>query len=48
MHQFFGPYSTGTAASLKAHEFDRLALGRRGQPYEKLDQLTIDLLLGVR
>jgi hypothetical protein len=48
MNQFFGPYSTGKAASLKAHEFDRLALGKRGQPYEKLDQLRIDLLLGVR
>ena len=34
--------------SLKAHEFDRVALGQRGQPYEQLDQLTIDLLLGVR
>jgi hypothetical protein len=33
---------------LKAFEFDRMALGERGQPYEQLDQLTIDLLLGVR
>ena len=43
-----GPYSTVKAAALKAHEFDRVALGQRGQPYEQLDQLTIDLLLGVR
>jgi len=43
-----GPYSTGKAAALKAREFDRVALGARGLPYEKLDQLTIDLLLGVR
>ncbi len=45
---FGGKYSAGKAQALKAHEFDRLALGQRGQPYEKLDQLTIDLLLGVR
>ncbi|MFN8595792.1 MAG: xylose isomerase [Anaerolineae bacterium] len=48
MNEFFGAYSTGKAAALKAREFDRVALGQRGQPYEKLDQLTIDLLLGVR
>jgi xylose isomerase len=48
MAQFGGAYSTGKAQSLKAYEFDRAALGRRGQPYEQLDQLTIDLLLGVR
>jgi hypothetical protein len=23
-------------------------LGKRGQPYEKLDQLVVELLLGVR
>jgi xylose isomerase len=46
--EFFGAYSSGKAAALKAREFDRMALGQRGQPYEKLDQLTIDLLLGVR
>ena len=43
-----GKYSTDKARSLKAYEFDRVALGQRGQPYEKLDQLTIDLLLGAR
>jgi xylose isomerase len=46
--QFSGKYSSDKAKSLKAFEFDRVALGQRGQPYEKLDQLTIDLLLGVR
>jgi len=46
--QFSGKYSSDKAQSLKAYEFDRVALGQRGQPYEKLDQLTIDLLLGVR
>jgi xylose isomerase len=48
MDPFFGKYSADRAQSLKAYPFDRVALGKRGQPYEKLDQLTIDLLLGVR
>ena len=43
-----GPYSSGGAAALRAYDFDRAALGRRGRPYERLDQLTTDLLLGVR
>ena len=44
----FGKYSAGKAAALKARAFDRAALGRRGLQYERLDQLTVDLLLGVR
>ncbi len=48
LNQFFGKYTADKAQSLKAHSFDRTVLGQRGQPYEKLDQLTIDLLLGVR
>jgi xylose isomerase len=48
MSHFSGQYSADKAKSLKAFEFDRAALGQRGQPYEQLDQLTIDLLLGVR
>ena len=36
------------AAALGEIEFDRSALAARGQPYEELDQLTIDLLLGAR
>ncbi len=43
-----GPYSAEGAAALRAHAFDRAALGARGRPYERLDQLTTDLLLGVR
>ncbi len=43
-----GKYSADKAAALKAIEFDRPALGARGMKYEKLDQLTIELLLGVR
>ena len=40
-------YSAAAAQSLKAATFDRAALGARGLPYERLDQLTIDLLLGA-
>jgi xylose isomerase len=43
-----GPYSPATAAALKAHRFDRAALGARGLKYERLDQLTLEVLLGVR
>lgn len=48
MAPFQGAYSADKAAALKAHEFDRDALGARGKPYERLDQLVVDLLLGVR
>lgn len=48
MTPFQGPYTTAKAAALRAHPFDRVALGRRGQPYERLDQLVVELLLGVR
>ncbi|NTW03277.1 MAG: xylose isomerase [Oscillochloris sp.] len=41
-------YSEETATALKDHAFDRQALGARGMPYEHLDQLTVELLLGVR
>ena len=34
--------------NLKMKKFDREAMGTRGLAYERLDQLTIDLLLGVR
>ncbi len=41
-------YSATTAGELKARSFDRAALGQRGLPYERLDQLTVELLLGAR
>jgi xylose isomerase len=43
-----GDYTRRKAEALKAHVFDRPALGQRGLGYERLDQLTIDMLLGVR
>jgi len=45
---FCGAYTPEKAAALKAQPFDRVILGGRGLHYERLDQLTIDLLLGVR
>jgi xylose isomerase len=43
-----GGYSADKANALKTHTVDRRALGARGLPYERLDQLTVELLLGVR
>jgi len=43
-----GVYSLEKAASLKSKAFNREALGTRGLSYERLDQLTIEVLLGVR
>ena len=45
---FKGAYNPDKAAALKSAEFDRIALGKRGLPYERLDQLTIEVLLGIR
>ncbi|HKJ27903.1 MAG TPA: xylose isomerase [Anaerolineales bacterium] len=45
---FKGQYTPEKAAGLKAASFDRIALGKKGIPYEKLDQLTVEVLLGVR
>lgn len=41
-------YSREAADKLKAVSFDRQAMGDRALPYERLDQLTFDLLMGVR
>ena len=43
-----GGYSAESARALKEKHFDRQALGARGLSYERLDQLTVDILLGVR
>lgn len=48
MNKYFGKYSSQKADALKEQSFDRPAIGRRGLKYERLDQLTIDILLGVR
>lgn len=36
------------AANLKARPFDRAGLASRGRGYERLDQLTVECLLGMR
>jgi xylose isomerase len=41
-------YSRATAEALKAASFDRRELGARGLRYERLDQLTLEVILGVR
>jgi xylose isomerase len=48
MDKYFGKYSAEKANALKAQAFDRNAIAGRGLKYEKLDQLTIEVLLGVR
>jgi xylose isomerase len=48
MSGYFGAYNSEKAAALKKQSFNRQALSDRGLPYERLDQLTVDLLLGVR
>jgi xylose isomerase len=48
MSQYFGKYSAEKAKALKAQLFDRSAISSKGLKYERLDQLTIDLLLGIR
>jgi xylose isomerase len=48
MDAYKGQYTSEKAAALKAASFDRIALGKKGIPYEKLDQLTVEVLLGVR
>jgi xylose isomerase len=42
------PYSRETMAALLGHTFDIRRLSSRPLPYEKLDQLVVELLLGVR
>lgn len=48
MDQYFGKYSTAKANALKSQAFDRHAIAGRGLKYERLDQLTNEVLLGVR
>ena len=46
--QFAGKYSAAKATALKAQGFDPQAISLRGLKYERLDQLTIEVLLGIR
>jgi xylose isomerase len=48
LSRYFGKYSSEKANGLKAQEFDRSSISARGLKYERLDQLTVDVLLGAR
>jgi xylose isomerase len=43
-----GSYSRENAARIGSLNVDRIAYGKKGYGYEKLDQLTTELLLGLR
>ncbi|MGH9901459.1 MAG: xylose isomerase [Pyrinomonadaceae bacterium] len=43
-----GKFEAGKAEALLSQEFDRTSLAAKGLRYERLDQLTTDILLGVR
>jgi len=45
MDQYLGKYTGKKATALRAQTFDRKSLGERGLKYERLDQLTIEVLL---
>jgi xylose isomerase len=47
-NELMGSYSPEKAAQLKSMTLDRTELTTRKLPYERLDQLTVDILLGVR
>jgi xylose isomerase len=41
-------YSRKGAAALLGHGFDKAQMAKKRLPYERLDQITVDILLGVR
>ena len=41
-------YSSKGGETLLAHAFDRVGIAAKGLGYERLDQLTVEVLLGVR
>ncbi len=43
-----GRYTSAGSAKLLAHSFNKDAMLRKRLPYERLDQLTMDILLGAR
>lgn len=47
LENLMSSYSPQNAQALRQKQFDIEALGKKGLGYEKLDQLVIDLLLGV-
>ena len=43
-----GKFSRKNVANLLNSNFDKDRIAKKELPYERLDQLTVDLLLGVR
>jgi xylose isomerase len=43
-----GSYTRAKADQIKSLSVDRIELAKKKLPYERLDQLTVDILLGVR
>jgi xylose isomerase len=43
-----GKYSKSNGKALLSHVFDKHAIMKKRLPYERLDQLTIDILTGTR
>jgi xylose isomerase len=41
-------YSRKGSAALLGHSFDKASIAKKRLPYERLDQITVDILLGVR
>lgn len=48
LEEKLGTYSRENAVALKDMTFDRVGMGSVGRKYERLDQLTNEVLLGVR
>jgi xylose isomerase len=48
MPQFAGPYSKDKVKAIKEYSFDRKEISKIGLKYERLDQLTNEVILGVR
>jgi hypothetical protein len=41
-------YTRAKADQIKSLKLDRVELAKKQLPYERLDQLTVDILFGVR
>lgn len=48
LEELVGSFSEKAVEKLKGMRFDRKKLGKRGLPYERLDQLTMEVLMGER
>jgi xylose isomerase len=43
-----GGFSADKVEQVRSYPVDRVGLGKRNMGYERLDQLTLEVLLGVR